>query len=323
MNKRFTACALFGVSIILLIAVLPYAAGYSDHRQTMLSILISRWFDHKSTTWQYGVLVPFVAGWLVWKRRQELSAATVAGSAFGLPIMVLAMFNYYVGYKANNYYFGFAGVQLFMLGAVLWLFGSAWARLLRFPWLVLGFMWPLYFLEERLGFPLRLISTNGVMLVTRALHLPIIAEGTLIYSSSAGQKIGSWMNLQIDGPCSGMNTLFALMFVGTIFSWFSQRSNVRRALLFACCIPLALIGNMVRIGLLIAGCAAFGQDFAVGNERNEMTAFHLLAGLVVFPILVLGLQSISRLMNKLWAYTGRGSRTINPRQSALDPRPVS
>ncbi len=290
---------IMALALVLLVAVLPYAAGYADLRKPIMRILLARWFDEHSTTWQYGVLVPFVVGWLVWRKRDRLAHTPVSASGLGLPVMITALLSYYAGFKANNYYFGFLAIQLFTLGSVLWVFGKSWAKELRFPWLVLGFVWPLVFLEDRIGFPLRMISTQGVMAMARLVHAPITAEGTSLYSSSMGQDLGSWMTLKVDGPCSGMNTLFALMFVSVLFSCFAQRTNPRRVILFICSIPLALVGNMLRIGLLIGGCALFGQKFAVGDQQNEMTTYHLFSGLVVFPVLVFGLQIISRQLNKL------------------------
>ena len=310
------ALGIAALALLLLVAVVPYAAGYADLRKSITQILIERWFDEHSTTWQYGALVPFVVGWLVWRKRDTLAREPIASSKLGLLVMIVAMLSYYAGFKANNYYFGFLAIQLFALGAVLWMFGVRWTMELSFPWLVLGFVWPLVFLEDRIGFPLRMISTHGVMALAKLTHAPITAEGTSLYSSSPGQDLGAWMTLKVDGPCSGMNTLFALMFVGTLFSWYAQRTTLRRLALFACSIPLALLGNMLRIGLLIGGCAAFGQKFAVGDQQNEMTTYHLLSGLVVFPVLVAGLQFISRQMNNL---TRREARRVRAEHTPVSP----
>ena len=120
------------------------------------------------------------------------------------------------------------------------------------------------------------------------------------------------MTLKIDGPCSGMNTLFALMFIALLFAHHQQPTLVRRSLLFALSIPLAIIGNMVRIGMLIAGCRLFGQDFAVGNHENEMSSFHLLAGLAVFVVAFIGLQTASSQMNRWLSKRKASPRSGSP-----------
>ena len=298
--KRYAPLLLLAVATLLLMCALPYAAGYGDYRKTILRILIERWFDGHDTTWQYGALVPFAVGWLVWRQRQRLAAQPVRVGWLGLPLMLLALFSYFVGYKANSYYFGFAALQLFVGSAVIWLFGWSWMRLLAFPWLILGMMWPLVFLEDRLGFPLRLISVKGIEWLVSATHLPVVAQGTALLSASKGEAVGSWMQLQVEGPCSGMNTLFALMFIAALFSHHTQPTNARRWLLFTLSIPLAILGNMVRIGVLIIGCRWLGQEVAVGHEQNDMTTYHLLAGLLVFIVAFLGLQAVSSCMHRRW-----------------------
>ena len=301
---------------VLLVAVLPYAGGYSL-RKALVGLLMDRWFASESTTWQYGALVPFAVAWLVWLRRSILVRTPVSGSFLGLGVLLFSLFCYFVGNKANNYYYGYLAMQLFVGASVMWTFGWRWFRALLFPWLVLGTAWPLYFLEDRIGFPLRLLSTEGVMCIVRWLHLPVIAEGTLLFSASTGAETGSWMTLKIDGPCSGMNTLFALMFVALLFSHFQQPTLLRRAGLFLLSIPLAILGNMVRIGVLIAGCAAFGQNFAVGSDQNEMSSFHLFAGLLVFVIAFSGLQAASRQFNRWFGRPKPDSQT-SPGAPSID-----
>lgn len=319
--QKTASLVLLAVAVLLMLCALPYAAGYGDYRKTILRILIERWFDGHDTTWQYGALVPIAVGWLVWRRRQCLAAQSMRTGWTGWPLMLLALFSYFVGYKANSYYFGFAAIQLFVAGAVLWLFGGSWMRQLAFPWLILGMMWPLVFLEDRLGFPLRLISVKGIEWLATVTHLPVVAQGTALLSASKGEAVGSWMQLQVEGPCSGMNTLFALMFIAALFSHHTQPTNLRRWLLFMLSIPLAILGNMVRIGVLILGCRWLGQEVAVGHEQNEMTTYHLLAGLLVFVVAFLGLQAMSSWMHRRWPRTSTRlpSDVSGPTPQSMNP----
>ena len=285
------------LSLIVLMGIVRYAGGYVDSRMTIINTLLLHWLAPEFTTWQYGLLVPPIIGWLIWQRREEILKQPVAGSFWGLGLMLFALVIYLGGYQAINYYFGFVSIQLFVAGAILWSLGWAHMKELTFPWLVLGTMWPLVFLEDWLGFPLRMISHHGVSALVNTLGLPITSEGSTFLSTSDGHEIGSWMTLQVEGKCSGMNTLFALMFAALLFSYQAQKTFWKRALLFSFSIPLAVLGNMVRIGLLMGGCALFGQDFAVGNEEQEMSSYHFLAGLIVFVVAYLGLQLISSWMD--------------------------
>jgi exosortase len=302
-RQAYVALGAFAVSLILLVGVLPYAGGYVDYRMTMWNILKMHWFSSEFTTWQYGIMVPPVVAWLVWSKRAALAQLPAPGSWWGLGLMTVALLIYYAGYRAVNYYLGFFSVQLFTAGVILWTLGVRQMRVLVFPWLVMGTMWPLVFLEDLLGFPLRMISHQGVAAVLELLRAPVTAEGSTFISASPGEAPGSWMTLQVEGKCSGMNTLFALMFAALLYGYFTQKRFWPRVLVLALSIPLAILGNMVRIGLLIAGCAVLGQDTAVGDVEVETTTFHFFAGLAVFVVAFLGLQSVPSLLR-----TGKGRK---------------
>ena len=94
------------VALVLLVAIVPYAGGYEETRKAIIGILSDRWFASESTTWQYGAIVPFVVAWLIWRKRKVLTLTKMGGSSVGLVITIGAMFCYFVGYRANNYYFG-------------------------------------------------------------------------------------------------------------------------------------------------------------------------------------------------------------------------
>jgi hypothetical protein len=97
-----------------------------------------------------------------------------------------------------------------------------------------------------------------------------------------------------------MRSLFALMMVSALFSYFRETSVQRRIALFATSIPLAVLANLVRLLILLAATAIFGQDFAVGNEEKEVSTFHFLSGIAVFVVALAGLQAIAGLMRIVW-----------------------
>lgn len=295
------ALAALALAALALVAVLPYAAGYGVYRRTLLQVLTDAWFNSQDSTWQHGALVPFIAAYLAWLKRDRLAALPLKPSWWGLVLMIFALACYFVGYKANNYYFGALGIQFLLAGAAAWLAGWRHLRVLLFPWCIFAFAWPVRFLEDSLGFQLRFFMVRCVDVVLRAVHVPVWKDGTsLISAASEGHPAGEWLKLNVDGPCSGMRTLFALMLVSALFAYFRQRGWLRRLLLFATSIPLAILGNMVRLFLLIGGSALFGQAFAVGSKGTEVSTFHFFAGVAVFVVEVVGMQGISALMDRWW-----------------------
>jgi exosortase len=284
------------VCLFILMVFQDYAAGYGDFRRTLLEELLMRW---KDPTWQHGLLAPFIAGWLVFRQKDALAALAPQRSWLGLAAIFFALFAYYGGYKANNYYMGAFGIQLFLAGMVLYTLGWNHVRALVFPWLILGFMWPLVFLEDGVSYRLRVLMVESVTLVLNGIGLESLRTGTgLTSAATAHHAMGELFSLKVDGPCSGMRSLFALLMVAALFGYFRQYTLVRRLFLFLCAFPLAVVANMARIFLLIGGSMLFGQDFAVGNETQEVSTFHFLSGIAVYLVALAGLQGISWLMNR-------------------------
>lgn len=322
LNPRSLTLVVLSLSLVLLVMVQPYDAGYADLRRTIAQTLSIYW---KDPTWQHGALAPLIAGFLVWRRRMELAAMPVSGSGWGLPVILLSALLYFAGFKANSFYFGIAAVQGFIAGSVLWMLGWAQARRLIFPWLILCFSWPLLFLEDTIAFRLRLILVESTTWLLNQVGVATWVEGTALLSAPVpeiGREAGALFSLKVDGPCSGMRSLFALMMVSALFSYFGQATIKRRLLLFATSIPLAVLANLARLLILLAASAVFGQDFAVGNEEKEVSTFHFLSGIAVFIVALAGLQGVSSLMNRLagpaWSGPWRGEQGDRTGKSEVD-----
>lgn len=287
-------------TVLALVCLQPFAAGYGNYRLTLARILATGWSD---PTWQHGALAPLIAGWLVWHARKDLRNIEVKPSPWGLPLLLAGFGCYYVGFKANFYHFGFASIQMLAAGSILWIFGSGHFKRLFFAWLILAFIWPLRFLEDTLAFQLRLIVVDGVASVLQWSGIDIVRDGTTLVSppdAATGRAAGEWFSLNVDGPCSGMRSLFALMMVSALFSYFRQRGWQRRLALFACSLPLAILANMARILLLLTASVLMGQELAIGGPDKEVSTFHFFSGIAVFLVALAGLQGASWAMDRWW-----------------------
>ena len=225
-----------------------------------------------------------------------------------------ALLLYFAGFRANNFYCGYLAIMTLLAGASLWLEGFQRCRVRLFAWLMLGFLWPLPFLEESIGYQMRLTMVKTTGFVLNAVGVDSLVSGTALQSMpnlEFGRKAGELFSVGIAAPCSGMRSLFALLVVGAMFSYFRQRVMWRRAVLFSTIIPIAIVANMVRILVLIFAAMIFGQHWAIGDVEKEVSAFHELTGIVVFLVALLLLQSASWLLNRLCNGLGfKRSRTV-------------
>jgi len=298
-TSSWIALTLLVISVVLLLAIQPYAAGYGHFRRTILSELLMRW---KDPTWQHGALLPFIVGYLIWRRRSEIAQLPESSSRWGFVLISFALLLYFAGFRANNFYCGYAAIMTLLAGASLWLEGTQRSRVRLFAWLMLGFLWPLPFLEESIGYHMRLMMVKTTGFVLNAVGVDSLVSGTALQSMpnlEFGRKAGELFSVGIAAPCSGMRSLFALLVVGAMFSYFRQRVMWRRAVLFSTIIPIAIVANMVRILVLIFAAMIFGQHWAIGDVEKEVSAFHELTGIVVFLVALLLLQSASWLLNGL------------------------
>lgn len=297
-----------GLLLLGLYVLMPYATGYGSERR---SIAYWLWYFWRDPDWQHGALVLPIIGVLLWRKRESLfpvgknsadfSGPALAGSWSGLVIIGAALFAYFAGYRANIYYLGYFSAQLLVGGLIVWLCGWRWFSRLFFFWCLLGFLWPLYFLESRLGFPLRMLMTDlssGVLNVVSVEHL---RQGTALLSpadSAAGVEVGERFALEVANPCSGIRSLFSLTMIGALFGYLTLQKPWQWMLLTAAAIPLAVIGNAVRILLLLAASRWLGSEFAIGEEGGTST-FHLFAGIAVFLVALSGMVMMSKLLQKL------------------------
>lgn len=86
-------------------------------------------------------------------------------------------------------------------------------------------------------------------------------------------------SIDVAEPCSGMRSLFAMMALTAGYAYFTQPTWIRRGLLFALSIPIAIVGNVSRILSIVLVAATCSSDFAMGF-------YHDYSGYVVFLVAV-------------------------------------
>lgn len=298
-GSRFSLAAFVALGLVLawLIAWLPYAAGYADHRRSVLSWLLLYW---KDPTWQHGALAVPIAAFLVWRKRKEFNTLPAVPSVFGLVLALFSLGLFWIGYRGNYYYFGFAGIHLLLAGMVWWIWGWRHLMVVSFAWFILGFAWPYLFLEEGVAFRLRFLMVSATEKFLNLVGVATLQDGTRLVSAATESRAqGEWFSMNVDGPCSGLRSLFALMMVSALFSYFRQRTWWRRAFLFALSIPLAVLANMIRIIILTFATMMFGEQFALGNGEEYTSNFHLLTGLFMFVVSLVALSGAAALMNRI------------------------
>lgn len=140
-----------------------------------------------------------------------------------------------------------------------------------FPVLYLAFLVPPPgWLIDEVTAPLKQFVSWASTTVLSGVGLPISREGVTLY-------VGSYQ-LLVEDACSGMNSLVGLIAVSLLYIYLLRSSNLRYAvLLTAATIPIAVLGNIIRIMTLILLTYFWGDEVAQGF-------LHVTAGLFLFAI---------------------------------------
>ena len=218
--------------------------------------------------------VPLFSLYVVWTERKKildsLGAPSWAGLLAALPFLALG-------------FLGVRGVQLRfeivafvgLLITVPWaFFGKDTAKAILFPALFLLFCIPLATFLDVVTVHLRLLASSTAFAVARGVGADIVQQGTMV-----GAADGSF-SIDVADPCSGLRSLFALMALTAGYAYFTQPTWLRRGILFAASVPIAILGNVMRILTIVLVANFASSDFATGF-------YHDYSGFVVFAVAIL------------------------------------
>jgi exosortase len=169
-----------------------------------------------------------------------------------------------------------------------------------FHWCFLAFSWPLFFLTDIIAFRLRLVMIELSSAFLGFVGVENVRSGTAIRSPAdiaAGIDQGARFALDIADPCSGIRSLFALLMVAALWGHLRLPKAWQVCAIVLCAVPLAILGNFVRVVLLVGASIALGPEFAVGAP-DDPSAFHFAAGIAVFVVALGGLVLAGRAMGR-------------------------
>lgn len=156
-----------------------------------------------------------------------------------------------------------------LISLTLALFGAKTMRLTLFAFLFLLFCVPLHSFLDVVTIHLRLFAVSAAYEALRGIGVDVVREGTMLASPSG------LFSVDVADPCSGLRSLFAMMALTAGYAHFTQPTPLRRMILFALSVPIAVFGNILRIFSIVAVAATCSPGFATGF-------YHDYSGFVVF-----------------------------------------
>jgi len=238
------------------------------------------WID--SPEYSHGLLIPPVAAFLVWQQKDRLERVPFTGSWLGVALVLLGGAALVVGQLGTVFAIVQYAYVITLCGLILSFLGWSAFRIIAVPILILLFMIPLpQFVLANLSTKLQLLSSQIGVFVIRLFDISVFLEGNVI-------DLGGY-KLQVADACSGLRYLFPLMTLGFLMAYFYKGALWKRAVLFLSSIPITVLMNSVRIGIIGVTVEHWGIDMAEGflHEFQGWMIFMVSAVLMLGEIALL------------------------------------
>lgn len=257
--------------------------------------MFARWNDTISfgADYSHGYFIPFVSLAVLWYRRKEIFSVNTWVDWRGLVVVIGALAMHWLGAKMQQTRFSLMSLMLLIWGIPFYLFGWRIAKNLIFPCSYLAFCIPLNFLDV-VAFPLRLFSTKFAVGLLNGFGIEAGRQGTaiLIPSMPTGMDVAD--------PCSGLRSLLAMTALTAVYAYFTQKTFIKKWILFLASIPLAVIGNIARIVTIAFVAEALGAKPALGLY-HDYSGYILFAAAITAMVVVGGLLNLGpREMIRKW-----------------------
>ncbi len=257
-KSRLTPLNIVLIAVVLVMTALSFYDG--------LSFMVERWLVKEE--YSHGFLLPLIAFYFLWKKKGILKRQTYTGSYLGVLLVVGGVLACLMGELATLFVLIQYGFVLTLAGLILSVTGINGFRHFIPSIVVLFFMVPLpNFIYNSLSSELQLISSRIGVEIIQMFNIPVYLEGNVI-------DLGP-MKLQVVEACSGLRYLFPMITLAFIMAYAYQGALYLRVIIFLSSIPITILMNSFRIGLIGVTVEYFGLKAAQG-------VLHDFEGWVVF-----------------------------------------
>lgn len=231
----------------------------------------------------YGDLIPFLVIGLFWWKRKELLALPLRLWPPALLIVGFGLVMHIASYIIQEPRFSIIAMFIGVYGLTGLAWGPAWLRHSLFPFFLFIFCVPTSVILQPITFPLRLlVSTLTEWIAHYILGIGVLRMGTQLFD-----PLGTYQ-YDVAAACSGIRSLTAIFLFATVYGFMAFRSTGKRLSLMALSVPFAVLGNLLRMLLIIIAAVMGGQKW--GNYVHENTLISLVPYLPAF----LGLLLVGR-----------------------------
>lgn len=260
--------------------------------------IIKNWWgiwNENESYYSHGVLVPFIAAFMLWTKRGQLARTDIRPSWLGLLLLLLFVPIYAIGLlmELRVVY----GVAFFVciFGIMLAMLGSRMTRIAFIPTAFLSTMMPVAsWVLDAATARFQLVSAT---VATKFLQLTsghdVSQYGNTIYSPS----LPGAQTLLVGSPCSGLRLLISLITFSWFFIYVIKGAWWKKAILMGLSFPLSIFINSLRITMI--GYVGFWT-----GSSAAMHTFHDYSGYIGLVICFVILFGVAKLLRTGDLYMG-------------------
>lgn len=234
--------------------------------------------------YSHGYMIPIVALFLLWQKLPALSKLDWQPSSVSILLMVIALCGWLLGELSSLFIIVHYSFILALIALAVAVYGWAGFKLTWAAFAYLVFMIPLpVFLYQGLSAQLQLISTILGVAVIRLFDISVHVAGNVI-------DLGNYQ-LQVVEACSGLRYLFPLMSFGFLIAYLYRGPLWHRWLIFLSTVPITILMNSFRIGVIGITVEYWGIEMAEGflHDFEGWFVFMACLGVLLFEIWLLNL----------------------------------
>lgn len=274
-------------SVFILIWFYGFELRYGAARtQSALTWIWSAWNDEND--YEHGFLFPLIIAGLVVHRFKALKMAAGNGSLWGLAVVLLGALLYAAAYRTLQPRVAMGALPILLWGTSWYFWGGRVAKILFLPFFFFWLAIPLPSFQQATN-QLQLLATSMAHHGASLFGVDTVVQGNMISSAN-----GEWEPLKIAKGCSGIRSLMALLMISGAWACVADMVLWKKALLFLAAVPLAIIGNSLRV-VSIFVIAEYGDAVWARNTWHDWSGlllfypFSLMLLLLIHSVLEGGL----------------------------------
>ena len=266
--------------------------------------LINLWnVWQRSDEYSSGLLVPFLAVYILWSRRHKIAETPVKPSLWGLfaflGAQVVRLFGLFFMYSSAER----LSIALSIAALVLLLFGWQFFRKVSTVLLFLCLMlpWPNR-AQAAVALPLQQWAISSAVFCLETIGYEVVQEGNIIHIGNATVAVAE--------ACNGLRMITAFFVISGLVVLLVKRAWWEKLIVLVSSLPIALLCNSAR--LTITALA-----FTVLNGELWEKIFHDFGGYAMMPLALAAVVTELWLLTKLTAIPAKEQKFVIRRQKPV------